>query len=346
MKANHYIKIKRVECMKKTLLLLLSILLLGTSVYAAVGKETKGPFGYNLYDDITRKPNAKSAKQDNESAKVVKEFYGDSTIAEWETEEDYYPEANLESAVNKYKNGNYSGCLQEMISLTKIDPYNPVVYYYMGMAYTQVGKKDQAVKAYEQVIKLQPDKTLIQYATKGRDCLVGGPTCNADEQSADSKLDSFINSPYGNGFSEELNQQVKQKQLQNIQKTINKKQELEQKDIEKIQKFDQKSENITGEKLASSQVSNEEVLSAIQTLKDAGLTFTVNNPMLMPMNNQFNEYSMLLGNNNNNNAMMNMVPFLLNQHQNGQKIDPQIIQAMMMNSMLPDFTFNDNNKNY
>ena len=44
--------------------------------------------------------------------------------------------------------------------------------------------------------------------------------------------------------------------------------------------------------------------------------------------------------------MMNMVPFLLNQYQNGEKINPEIIQAMMMNSMIPDFTFNNDNKNY
>ena len=332
--------------MKKTLLVLLSIILFGGTAFAAVGKETKGPFGYNLYDDITRKPDKKPANT-NASSTAPKQFYGDQIEAEWEAEDIYYSNANLNSAVNKYKKGNYSGCLQEMISLTKIDPSNPVVYYYMGMCYSRVGKKDQAVKAYEQVIKLQPDKTLVQYATKGRDCLVGGPTCAPDSQNTDPELDSFINSPYGNGFSDELNQQVKEKQLQNIQKTINKKQDLEDKDIEKIQKFDQKSENFTEEKLASGKVSDDEILSAIQTLKNAGVTVTVNNPMAMPVNNQFNEYSMLLGNNNNNNnSMMNMVPFLLNQYQNGEKINPEIIQAMMMNSMIPDFTFNDDNKNY
>ena len=332
--------------MKKTLLVLLSIILFGSSAFAAVGKETKGPFGYNLYDDITRKPDKKPVNT-NASSTAPKQFYGDQIAAEWEAEDIYYSNANLNSAVNKYKKGNYSGCLQEMISLTKIDPSNPVVYYYMGMCYSRVGKKDQAVKAYEQVIKLQPDKTLVQYATKGRDCLVGGPTCAPDSQNTDPELDSFINSPYGNGFSDELNQQVKEKQLQNIQKTINKKQDLEDKDIEKIQKFDQKSENFTEEKLASGKVSDDEILSAIQTLKHAATTNTVNTPMARLVNNKFNEYSLLLGNNNNNNnSMMNMVPFLLNQYQNGEKINPEIIQAMMMNSMIPDFTFNDDNKNY
>ncbi len=331
--------------MKKTLLILLSIILFSGSVYAAVGKETKGPFGYNLYDDITRKPDDNTSDNNKEDT-TEKEFYGDATEAEWEISMSFYPDADLNSAVKKYKEGNYSGCLQEMISLVQIDPSNPIVYYYMGMSYTKVGKKDQAVKAYEQVIKLQPDKVLVQYATKGRDCLVNGPTCSGeDQQNSDPTLDKFIKSPYGNGFSEELNKQVKQKQLENIQKTINYKQELEEKDIKNIQKFDQKSEMPNKERLVSNKVSDDEILSAIKTLKDAGITVSINNPM--PVNNQFNEYSMLLGNNNNNNnSMMNMVPFLLNQYQNGEKIDPQIIQSVMMNSMLPDFSFMDNNKNY
>lgn len=334
--------------MQKTLIVLLVTLLIGSSAYAAVGKETKGPFGYNLYNDITRKPDNKKATQDNETKTPVKEFYGDDTVAEWESEGVYYKNANLNSAVKKYKDGNYSGCLQEMISLTKTDPYNPIVYYYMGMSYSKVGKKDQAVKAYEQVMKMNSDKTLKQYATRGRDCLVGGPTCTSDTENSDPTLDSFVNSPYGNGFSEELNQQEKEKQLENIQKTINQKQELEDEDIEKIQKFDQKSEIISEDKIAENTTSDDEILKAIQTLKNAGVNISVN-PMNMPMNNQYADMSMLLGNgnNNNNNSMMNMVPFLLNQYQNGEKIDPQIIQAMMMNTMIPDFTFSDNNnKNY
>ena len=71
------------------------------------------------------------------------------------------------AVVAKYKSGNFSGALQELISLTQKDPSNPVVYYYLGMAYTQVGNKDQAVKAYENVIRLNSDETLIKYATKG-----------------------------------------------------------------------------------------------------------------------------------------------------------------------------------
>ena len=62
----------------------------------------------------------------------------------------------------------------------------------------------------------------------------------------------------------------------------------------------------------------------------------------MMENNEYAQLQMLFGNNNNNNnSMMSMLPYLMSQNQSGKNIDPQIFQSMMMNSMIPDFTFND-----
>ena len=347
--------------MKKTVLLLLSLMLVSGAALAVEtstgNKIAAGPFGYDLYEDIHRKPKEKGVTTTKEPtpAKVnatkstgmaEMEFYGDETEAEWENDNiNYYPDATLKSAVAKYQHGNYSGCLQEMISLTKIDPMNPIVYYYLGMAYTQVGNKDQAVKAYESVIKLNSEKTLTQYALRGRDCLVGGPTCSADETSEeDKKMEEFVNAPYGNGFSDEINEEIRQKELDEIQETINQKRNLEREDVERIQKFDSKGEISTENKVA--EVTNEDILAAIETLKKAGVTVSVNPYQSMPMNDEYSQLSMLFGNNNNNNnSMMGMLPYLMGQANSGQKIDPQILQSMMMNSMITDITFTDNDKN-
>ena len=59
----------------------------------------------------------------------------------------YYPNANIKSAIAKYKSGNYSGCLQELFSLTKKDPSNAAAYYYMAMAYTHIDMKNDAIEA-------------------------------------------------------------------------------------------------------------------------------------------------------------------------------------------------------
>ena len=81
------------------------------------------------------------------------------------------------------------------------------------------------------------------------------------------------------------------------------------------------------------------------------LTVQSENPYAQMMQYQdpkMAEMSMLLGNNNNNNgnSMMNMLPMLMSQAQKGQNIDPRVMQAVMMNSMLPDFTFNNDNNRY
>ncbi len=271
----------------------------------------------------------------------------------------YYPNANIKSVVAKYKAGNYTGCLQELFSLTKKDPSNALAYYYMALAYTHINMKNEAVEAYEKVITLSSNSYLVEYATKGRDCLTDGPACHpvvAEEKPEPVEelddLDKFIRAPYGNGLSPELNNEIRQKQLINIKETINKKEELEKKDIEKIKKFDKNKstlKDIDNEKIA--QVSDEDVLNAIKTLKDAGLSISVQseNPyaqMMQYQNPQMAEMSMLLGNNNNNgNSMMNMLPMLMTQAQKGENIDPRVMQAMMMNSMMADFSFNnDNNK--
>ena len=340
--------------MKKITALLITLLFVAGASYSS---SVKGPFGYDLEADIHRDVNnknvaaneKKSSSEDTEdNVNSVSRSHADGHNA-WESERSYYSNATLQSAINKYKVGNYSGSLQELISLTKKDPFNPVVYYYMGMAYTQVGNKQQAINAYEAVINMNASQTLTEYSIKGRDCLIGGPTCHpvSDTVSVEDDLDRFINAPYGNGFSDELNKQMKDKQLQDIKKRIEVKNKLEDSDIKKMRDFDRKykGEAPETEQVAKSEVSGEDVLSAIETLKKAGVAVTVNPYQpAFPMNDEYAQLSMMLGTNNynnNNNSMMNMLPLLMAQQNGGQKIDPQVIQSMMMSSMLPDFTFSD-----
>ena len=272
----------------------------------------------------------------------------------------YYPNANIKSAISKYKNANYSGCLQELFSLTKKEPSNALAYYYMALAYTHINMKDEAVKAYEQVINLTSDEYLTEFATKGKDCLIDGPACKDDsadseEQKSDEQLtdlDKFIEAPYGNGLSPEINEDNRKKELNNIQKTINEKEKLNPDDIQKIKDFDNKKKDNTSfeeETVKIAQVSDEEVLKAINTLKEAGLTLNVQGENFYNgyQDPQMAQMSMLLGNNNNNNGnMMNMLPMLMSQAQKGENVDPRLMQAMMMNSMMSDFSFNNNNDRY
>ena len=291
--------------------------------------------------------NTEVQNNENSTSKTTTAVFDKNTI--------YYPNANLKSSIAKYKSGNYIGCLQELFSLTKKDPSNSVAYYYMAMAYTHLDMKDDAIAAYEKVLTLRPNPYLAEYAIKGRDCLTDGPACkeeNANEVEETDELDEFINAPYGNGLSKKLNDEVKQKQLNNFRQTINRKEQLENNDIQKIREFDVKNNKSSideNDKIAA--VSDEEVLNAINTLKAAGVNVTVQQDNPYAQMNQYQdpqmaELSMMLGgNNNNNNNMMNMVPLLMAQSQQGKNVDPRLMQAMLMNSMMSDLSFSNNNNN-
>lgn len=317
---------------------LVAILTLGTLGVSAAGVDKLQPLDGNY-------------SQGGESSS--------STTLDFSKQTVYYPYATTKSIATKYKAKNYSGCLQECYSVLKKQPNNALAYYYLAMVYTHLNKKEEAVAAYNKVIELQPNQYLINYATKGRDCLTGGPACHPETQPKEAEqlddLDKFIRAPYGNGLSPELNKEVRQKQLNNIQETINKKDNLENQDIQRIKKFDSnKSE--AEETIKIAQVSDEEVIKAVNTLKEAGVNVSVQssvteNPyaaMAQYQDPRVAEMNMLLGNNNNNNSnsMMNMLPMLMNQAQKGENIDPRIMQTLMMDSMMSGFNnLNSNNNN-
>lgn len=369
-----------IEMNKKLILLLSALIVLGTVPCAMA---VPGPFGYDLQKDINRKSepapspeqrpkadynNSSQAPQAPQSTPALQSSPVTSSLdtpiisSVIEINPKLYPAPNLNNAMNSYKKGNYTGCLQELFALVKKQPNNAKAYYYMGMAFTHLGDRDAATLAYEKVILLNPNQVLVDYANKGRDCLIGGPACHPVEAVIEDfgpmdPLDEFINAPYGNGFSPELNSEIRKKELENIQNTINRKPQLSPTDIEKIKKFDSnKTENITGEKLAlaDSQPSNDDIVSALDTLKRAGMNVSIQPTTLPAMtgyqNPQMNEVSMMLGNNqnnNNSNDMMNMLPYMMQSGQNGaNNMNPQVIQAMMMNSMLHNMDFNSpNDKN-
>lgn len=354
---------------KKLTLLLSTLMVLGTIPCAMA---VPGPFGYDLQKDINRSstptpspeqaPQAGSTSQAGPAAQsqpVNSSLSDPITSSVIEINPKLYPTPSLNNAMNSYKKGNYTGCLQELFALVKKQPNNAKAYYYMGMAFTHLGDRDAAVMAYEKVLLLNPNEVLVEYANKGRDCLTGGPACNpvqvTDDFGPSDPLDEFINAPYGNGFSPELNSDLRKKELENIQNNINRKPQLSPSEIEQIKKFDSnKGENITGEKLAladNSSPSSDDIVSALDTLKRAGMNVSIQPTTLPAMtgyqNPQMNEVSMMLGNNNNNNNnndMMNMLPYMMQSGQNGQgNMNPQVIQTMMMNSMMHNMDFNSPN---
>lgn len=142
----------------------------------------------------------------------------------------------------------------------------------------------------------------------------------------DEKLDKFINAPYGNGLSPELDKEYKQLQLKKLQQSINKGEEKDSdeedfRNLKDIQKFDDQKSDAGTVKLAYASPSE----AYEQLSKD---------PEYIKQRQQFDELNMLLGNEKASESadMMDLLPYM--SEQGDKKLSPEVIQAMMMKSMM------------
>lgn len=255
------------------------------------------------------------------------------------------------TAIRKYKVGNYTGCLQDTQSIVRRDPSNGIAYYYMALSYVQAGKKDEAIKAYEKVISIKPNPTLYTYANMGKVCLESPEKCKLSEE--DANIDKAVNGPFDAGLTQKVKNEVDQKKLDALKNQINSGTDINNYDLRNYTDYSkQRSETKTDDKIAKeAQPTNDEIVAALKVLTKAGVNpYAQTNPYAQIMgaqNPEMAQLSSLMGNNNNqsnNNAMLNMIPYMLAQGKNGadngaNSYSPQIMQAMMMNSMLPDFNF-------
>lgn len=374
---------------KKLILLLAAALFIGGINLDLAAYAVSGPFGYDLQKDINRKksqPKKWESDKPADSAADNKSENSDSDTVEessifldkYSVNPKYYPNATMKSAIAKYKSGNYTGSLQELYTILKKDSANATAYYYLAMVYTKIGELDAAKSCYQMVINLNPNDTIVNYATKGKACLTDSAACGLETGLTDSsgepldELDKFIQSPFGNGFSDELNNELREKQLKKIQNKMNRGIPLNEDDLKKLNEFN-KSEGIKTDKLAMAEdmPSNDEIINAVQVLKRAGLNIstqmpetsakmpkgsatsvpakveplddesqtvqtTAQTPTVQPYtpDPQIQQMTMMLNNGNSNNSdpMMNMLPYMM--QNDGKNMDPHVIQALMMNSMM------------
>lgn len=229
---------------------------------------------------------------------------------------DQVSDSTIKLLVSKYKAQNYLGCIQASDKVIQKNPSNIFAYYYKGLSYYQLGKKEEAISAFEKVQALNSNKTLVEYSKKGIACLENPEECATYGQ-AQSDLDLFIKSK--KFYDKSVQAEVNKKKLDRIRENIN----------DELKNTDQKSEVPT----------NDEIANAVKTLAKiginplAGINAGYQNPEMMQMN-------MLLGNNNMNNGMgmnNNMLPMLLMNKEAMQNMSPEVIQSMMMNQMAPAF---------
>ncbi len=321
---------KRLINMKKTLLLAICTIIGGFSGIAFGAED----FSFDLDAAINDADSATGADKDGENAAPVgssaKAIYPtvDAQSYLTSTNNTYYDPALIESLIEKYKEKNYVGCIQEAQSKMQQDNPNPVAMYYMALSYTQIGDVKAALDLYDAILKLKPSDTLTECAVRGRDCLIGGPACpNLGVEGAD--IDAQVKEYKDEStLLNDSTTDLKELPAMLVQQT-------------KEEKVTPKAQPVVEEQAAPN---NDEVAQALKTLQNAGMAVTIQ-PTTMPMapnyNSEMAQMSMLLGNNNNQNHSFDMLPYMMAQSQNNpSQYNPQMLQAMMMNYMMPSLDFN------
>ncbi|MCM1010338.1 MAG: hypothetical protein NC390_05635 [Fusobacterium sp.] len=326
--------------MKKILLLAMCTVIGGLSNAAYSAQD----FSFDLDSAINDADNAAGTADDKAVAPTgssAKAIYPTVDAQSYLTASPntYYDPALIESLITKYKQKNYVGCIQEAQAKMQQDNPNPVAMYYMALSYTQIGDVKAALDLYDAILKLKPSETLTECAVRGRDCLIGGSSCpNIGVEGAD--IDTGVQEYRDNILNDST---TDLKQLPDMLVDSSKKKSAEPSVEENV---------ISAQPVQPAQTpDNSDVAQALKTLQNAGLAVTLQ-PAGMPVaaqnyNSEMAQMSMLLGNNNGyQNRSFDMLPYMMMQSKNNpSQYNPQMVQAMMMNYMMPSFDFNSNNNN-
>ena len=227
-------------------------------------------------------------------------------------------DGNLKDAIKMYKAGNYSGCIQELELVTKEDPSNAAAHYYMAIAYAQAGRVDDAINHYEKVINLNSQETLVRYAKRGKLCLEDAEKCQST-----ATLDEFIRARRGYDITNSVKNKVETNDLDELRRDINDDEVIEPARLKKFKNFSS-SNNTTP--------SNDEIVAALRTLQDAGLSYSAMTPAYSDISNMFSTNA-----NNNAGAMDNLMQLMGRMGgstTSNQSIDPKILQTMMTSQMM------------
>lgn len=238
-------------------------------------------------------------------------------------------DALLMKGIKSYKEGDYLGTVQTMELVVKDSPGKALAHYYTAMAYVQLGKLSEAMAAYNKVISLDPNSQLANYAEMGKQRLL--PPKEEKSLLEGDLLKGIQNSLY----SDKVEKDSKKRQLELIKDKVNSGQAPTPKDYKDLDDFTPKYMNKTP--------TPEQVAEAYKVLSQAGINPYGNVGMNAAMNPEMLQLSLMtggMGGGAGMNNSMNLLPMLMMMQQgngnNGNNINPQAIQAMMSNMLMPN----------
>ena len=234
------------------------------------------------------------------------------------------------SAIKMYKEKNYTECLQVMHDVVEDDPSNVLAYYYIAISQARLGQTAKAKEAYERVIEINSSTQLTNLSKNGIECLADSTKCKTEfSLNATQKA---INT---------VNEQLEKKTIDNIKNMVNQKNNAQNVPLDYLRDLKDFSLPENQEKNKSEAPTNEEILAALDTLKRAGYQNYMPQPAMTSEMMQMSMLNSLNGNNNYYNSM-GFMPYMMTGADPSQ-IDPQVMQTMMMSSMMNGLNMNFDN---
>ncbi|MDD3593632.1 MAG: tetratricopeptide repeat protein [Candidatus Gastranaerophilales bacterium] len=234
--------------------------------------------------------------------------------------------SKLQEAIWMYKKMNYTGCMQLTLDVVEDDPSNVLAYYYLAISTARLGNKKKAVEAYNKVIEINSSAQLSNYAKNGIICIEKPAECPSGTTEGDPAKKAV----------DDVKKSIEQRKLDSVKDIINTKQDVKDVPYDYMKDFT----DFSKPQKKSGQPAKEEIADALETLKRAGYGNFVQ-PQNFAMTPEMMQMSMLMGSTGNNSGMNAMLPYMMNmQGQTGQNIDPQLMQSMIMGSMMQDMYSN------
>ncbi len=240
------------------------------------------------------------------------------------------PSSFLQQAINKYRQKNYTGCIQDMDYIITKGKALDIAYYYKAISYARLGMTEEAKKSYEEAQRITNNQALKDYTTQAIGCIDDPSKCDANLDSQD--ITTFIKS--GQFMHDDVQSKLQNKAVENAKSQINEGKVPENEDLKYLN-------------MDNSQPTDKEIADAVRTFAKLGINpFGAGNNM-QSFDSNLAQASAFFGNNNNNNNMMNLIPMIsaMQSSPNGKNaMSKEFMQAFLMNQMLPGLDFGSNDK--
>ncbi|MGM9994404.1 MAG: hypothetical protein ACI37R_06715 [Candidatus Avigastranaerophilus sp.] len=102
----------------------------------------------------------------------------------------------IQTAISKYKQKNYLGCISDLKLYNEQNPSSAVVWYYLGSSYMNIAMKDDARNAFAKVISLNTVPQLTSYAIQANLCMDDVTKCNYQNFTVD-EIQKLRSNPHG-----------------------------------------------------------------------------------------------------------------------------------------------------